>query len=166
MRKRLITPTPSIRTHGPGWLDTERAAVAEVTSKTRTFRSRHPWSQGIREAGVRQFREVRRFVWSLINRKGSGAYLLFLKKRKLSGPKNSSCAGLTDGGAHQKRLCAKSGIFSSPLIRYEAEDYKVDLSNVTLLELLINPSIADGVARASLKTSGCLETRARPRFSA
>lgn len=115
---------------------------------------------------MRQFREVRRFVWPLINRKGSGAYLLFLKKRKLSGPKGSSCAGLTDGGSSLKETVRQQWNFQFPLIRYEAEDYKVDLSNVTLLELLIKPSIADGAARASLKTSGCLETRARPRFSA
>ena len=104
MRKRLITPTPqSIRTHGPGWLDTERAAVAEVTSEDKDFPVRGILGlRGIREAGVRQFREVRRFVWPLINRKGSGAYLLFLKKRKLSGPKSSSCAGLTDGGSSPK----------------------------------------------------------------
>ena len=103
MRKRLITPTPqSIRTHGPGWLDTERAAVAEVTSEDKDFpveaslvsgdsrgwRAAIPGSQTIRLA--------------LINRKGSGAYLLFLKKRKLSGPKSSSCAGLTDGGSSLK----------------------------------------------------------------
>lgn len=38
MRKRFITPTPeSIRTHGPGWLDIERAAVLEVTSEDRDF---------------------------------------------------------------------------------------------------------------------------------
>lgn len=38
MRKRLITPTPqSIRTHGPGWLDTERAAVVEVTWEDKDF---------------------------------------------------------------------------------------------------------------------------------
>ena len=35
MRKRLITPTPeSIRTHGEGWLDVERAA----TSGSQTIR--------------------------------------------------------------------------------------------------------------------------------
>jgi hypothetical protein len=34
MRKRLITPTPeSIRTHGEGWLDVERAALVEITSE-------------------------------------------------------------------------------------------------------------------------------------
>jgi hypothetical protein len=38
MRKRLITPTSeSIRTHGDGWLDVERAAVVEITSEDKNF---------------------------------------------------------------------------------------------------------------------------------
>ena len=38
MRRRLITPTPeNIRTRGEGWLDVERAAVAEATSEDKDF---------------------------------------------------------------------------------------------------------------------------------
>jgi hypothetical protein len=38
MRKRLITPTAqTIRSHGKGWLDVERAAVVEVTSEDENF---------------------------------------------------------------------------------------------------------------------------------
>lgn len=33
----------------------------------------------------------------------------------------------------------------------EVEEYQVELSNVTVLELLIKPDIGGGVARASLK---------------
>jgi hypothetical protein len=34
----------------------------------------------------------------------------------------------------------------------EAEDYRVELSNVSILELMIVPDIGRGSARASLKT--------------
>src|ERR1700720_4912499 len=37
MRKRLITAPQSIRTHGEGWLDLERAAVVEVTSEEKEY---------------------------------------------------------------------------------------------------------------------------------
>src|SRR6188472_2982799 len=38
MRKRLITTTPeTIRSRGDGWLDVERAAVAEITSEEKDY---------------------------------------------------------------------------------------------------------------------------------
>jgi len=56
MRKRLITPTlGSIRTHGEGWLDVERAAVVEVTSEDKDYpvESAFVWgdARGWRAAG-------------------------------------------------------------------------------------------------------------------
>jgi transposase len=38
MHKRLITPTPeTVRSHGEGWLDVERAAIVEVTSEDKDY---------------------------------------------------------------------------------------------------------------------------------
>ena len=38
MRKQLIPPTPeTVRPHGEGWLDLERAAAVEVTSEEENF---------------------------------------------------------------------------------------------------------------------------------
>ena len=38
MRKRLITPTPeTVRSHGEGWLDVERAAIVEFTSEDKDY---------------------------------------------------------------------------------------------------------------------------------
>jgi len=42
--------------------------------------------------------------------------------------------------------------FSKPASTREIEDYRVDLSNVTVLELAIVPDISGGTARASLKS--------------
>jgi len=62
MRKRLVTPTAErIRARGEGWLDVERAAVVEVTSEDKDFRSSRPSSPGMREDGVRQRRAAKRF---------------------------------------------------------------------------------------------------------
>jgi hypothetical protein len=41
--------------------------------------------------------------------------------------------------------------FSPPETIRESEDYQVDLSNVTLVELVIKPNIGGGHSRASLK---------------
>ncbi len=42
--------------------------------------------------------------------------------------------------------------FSAPTSTREIEDYRVELSEVTLLELTIVPNISGGAARASLKS--------------
>src|SRR6266700_2815395 len=42
--------------------------------------------------------------------------------------------------------------FSAPTSTREIEDYRVELSEVTLFELTIVPNISGGVARASLKS--------------
>ena len=54
--------------------------------------------------------------------------------------------------ARFERLCDNSGIFSSPNATRESEDYQVDLSDVSVLELVIVPDISRGMARASLKS--------------
>ena len=40
--------------------------------------------------------------------------------------------------------------FSPPATTREAEDYQVELSNVTVLEMFIVPDMSGGAARASL----------------
>ena len=50
-----------------------------------------------------------------------------------------------------KKLCDSNGIFSPPDSIREVEEYQVELSGVTVLELVINPNIGGGVARASVK---------------
>ena len=75
MRKRLIALTQeSIRTHGEGWLDVERAAVVEITSEDKKFPIESAFGSregpGWRASGP----AAKRFAWSSISRKGSGAY--------------------------------------------------------------------------------------------
>jgi hypothetical protein len=50
-----------------------------------------------------------------------------------------------------EKLCASSGISAHSTTR-EIEEYHVQLSDVTVLELVIAPDIRRGAARASLKT--------------
>ena len=56
-------------------------------------------------------------------------------------------------GARFEKLCASSGISAhlTNAIR-EVEEYRVGLSDVTVLELVIVPDISRGLARASLKS--------------
>ena len=54
--------------------------------------------------------------------------------------------------ARFERLCASSGISVLLNTTREIEEYHVELSEVTVLELVIVPDISRGAARASLKS--------------
>jgi hypothetical protein len=49
------------------------------------------------------------------------------------------------------RNCAQQWNFGPPETIREDEEYQVELSNVTVLELIIVPNMSGGAARASLK---------------
>jgi hypothetical protein len=56
-----------------------------------------------------------------------------------------------DGGSTLKEIVRQQWNFSPPESIREVEQYQVDLHDVNVLELVIRPDIAGGVARASLK---------------
>jgi len=55
------------------------------------------------------------------------------------------------GGSFQE-IVRQQWNFSPPNSIREVEDYRVELSGVNVLELIIVPDISGGVARASLKS--------------
>ena len=57
-----------------------------------------------------------------------------------------------DGGLPFREIVRQQWNFSPPQTIREAEEYQVELSNVTVLELIIVPNISGGTARASLKS--------------
>jgi hypothetical protein len=56
-----------------------------------------------------------------------------------------------DGGSSDKEIVRQQWTFSPPGSIREVEEYQVQLSAVTVLELTINPNISGGGARASLQ---------------
>jgi hypothetical protein len=104
----------------------------------------------MRGVGVRQRQGAKRFGWFSISRNGSGAYRLYSRKMKLPARRNSCCAGLRMAETQLKKLFDNNGI-SVCLTRSVSGKYQVELSAVTVLELIINPNIGGGVARAPLK---------------
>jgi len=152
MRKRLVTPTAErIRARGEGWLDVERAAVVEVTSEDKNFpvesafvsgdargwRASAPGSQTIRLV----FDHPQRLrCISLIFEEGDTRRTQEFVLR---------CS--LDGGSF-KEIVRQQWNFSPPESIREVEEYQVELSNVTVFELVIKPDIGGGVARASLRS--------------
>jgi hypothetical protein len=152
MRKRLITPTAeSIRNLGEGWLDVERAAVVEITSEDagfpieaafasgdgRGWRAATPGSQTIRLI----FDQPQRLK----------CISLVFEESESERTQEFVLRWSRDGGNSFTEIVRQQWNFSRPESIREAEEYRVELSNVTILELVIKPDIGDRVSRASLK---------------
>lgn len=152
MRKRLITPPPeNIRIRAEGWLDVERTAVVEVTSEDRES----PIEGAFVSANARGWRAASTGVQTirLIFDEPQRLRRIFLvfEENETQRTQEFVLRWSSNGGSSLKEIVRQQWNFSPPESICEIEDYQVDLSNVTLLELVITPNIGGGVARASLK---------------
>jgi hypothetical protein len=152
MRKRLLDPTAErLVTLGQGWLDLERAAVVEVTSEDegspvesafgsedpRGWRSAVPGHQTIRLT----FDHPQRLK----------CVSLVFEEDEIARTQEFALRWSSDGGRNLKEIVRQQWNFSPSGSIREVEEYRVDLHNVNVLELVIKPDIAGGLARASLK---------------
>jgi hypothetical protein len=153
MRKRLITPIPqSIRSPDEGWLDLDRAASVEVTSEekdygiesalvsgeTRGWRALSPGTQTIRLL-FDQSQTLTRIA-------------LVFEETETERTQEFVLRWSPDGGRSFREIVRQQWNFSPPDTVREVEDYRVDLSGVTVRELVIVPDTSRGAARASLKS--------------
>jgi hypothetical protein len=152
MRKRLITPTAEhLGTLGQGWLDLERAAVVEVTSEDEHF----PVESAFRSETARGWRaaapgcQTIRLIFDHPQR--LKCISLVFEEGEIPRTQEFVLRWSSDGGSTLKEIVRQQWNFSPPESIREVEQYQVDLHNIDVLELVINPDIARGVARASLK---------------
>jgi hypothetical protein len=153
MRKRLITPTPeSIRTRSEDWLDVERLAVAEVTSEDRDYPVESAFvsgdSRGWRAAAPGS--QTIRLIFDQPQRLRCIA--LVFEENDTSRTQEFVLRWAPDGGDSVREIVRQQWNFSPPESTREVEEYQVELSSVTVLELVIKPNIDGGVSRASLKS--------------
>ena len=152
MRKRLITPTPeTVRSRGEGWLEIERVAIVEITSEEKDYpveaafvsgetpgwRAAEPGPQTIRLV----FDQPQRLKW----------ISLVFEEKETGRTQEFVLRWSSDGGSSFREIVRQQWNFSPETIR-EVEEYQVELSNVTVLELAIVPNTSGGSARASLKS--------------
>ena len=153
MRKRLITTTSQDAPHlDEGWLDLDRAASVEVTSEEKDY--------GIDAALVSGETQG----WRAANAGTQTIRLLFDQPQTLrrialvfgeTGTARTQEFVLrwsADGGHSFQEIVRQQWNFSPPNTIREIEDYHVELSDVTVLELVIVPDISRGASRASLKS--------------
>ncbi len=152
MRKRLITPaSANIRTRGDDWLDVERAAVVEVTSEdegcpvesafgsgsSRGWRAAVPGPQTIRLV-FDQPQALR-------------CISLVFEENETARTQEFVLRWSPDGGSTFREIVRQQWNFSPPGSVREVEEYQVQMSGVTILELNIDPNVSSGSARASLR---------------
>ena len=153
MRKRIIAPTPeTISSRGEGWLDVERAALVEITSEesdypieavfasdqTRGWRAATAGSQTIRLV-FDQPQRLKRIS-------------LVFEENEQPRTQEFVLRWSSNGGTSFQEIVRQQWNFSPPDTRREVEEYQVDLSKTTVLELTVVPNVGGGLSRASLKS--------------
>jgi hypothetical protein len=154
MRKRLITPKPQDSSSpNEDWLDLESAAVVEVTSEENgypvEFALLSGETQGWRaaDAGTQTIRLVFDIPQRIIR-----IWLVF-EETAAERTQEFVLRWFSDGGHSFQEIVRQQWNFSPPDTTRETEDYRVELSDVAVLELVIVPDKRRGVAaRASLKS--------------
>jgi hypothetical protein len=153
MRKRLITSTPqeAPRLDG-GWLDLDRVAVVEVTSEEKEY----PVESALVSGEMGGWRaadfgtQTIRLVFDQPRRLTRIA--LVFEETEAQRTQEFVLRWSGDGGRSFREIVRQQWNFSSPKTTREVEEYQVELSEVTVLELIIVPDISRGAARASLKS--------------
>ena len=150
MRKRIISRT----LHSPAperkWLDLERIASVEMTSEDETFpieaalvgQGRGGWRAA--EPGIETIRLI--FDEPQKLRRVS----ILFEETEAKRTQEFTLRWSPDWGRSFREIVRQQWNFSSPDAVRETEDYAVDLSNVTLLDLTIEPDRENSRARASL----------------
>ena len=152
MRKRLITPTrEKIRTRGEGWLDIERAAVIEFTSEDPDYPIESAFVSGeargwrAAAAGIQTIRLIFDHPQKL------SCVSLVFEESEAARTQEFVLRWSADQEGTLKEIVRQQWNFSPPESIREVEEYRIELSSVTVLELVINPDIGGGGGRASLK---------------
>jgi hypothetical protein len=153
MRKRLITTTSQNAPHlDKDWLNLDSAATVEVTSETKEY----PVESALVSGQMRGWRaadsgtQTIRLIFDE-PQKLTRVSLLF-EEAETERTQEFVLRWSPDGGRSFQEIVRQQWNFSPPTTSREIEDYHVELSDVTALELVIVPDISRGAARASLKS--------------
>src|SRR6266704_2795019 len=140
MRKRLITPIPQdAPPRDEEWLDLDGAAVVEVTSEEKDY----PVESALVPGEMRGWRAADPGTQTI--------RLIFDQPQRLTRIA-LVLRWSPDGGRSFRDIVRQQWNFSPPDTVREVEEYQVELSDVTVLELIVVPNNSSGAARASLKS--------------
>jgi hypothetical protein len=132
-------------------LDVERAAVVEVTSEDKEF----PVELAFASEDARGWRAAApgsQTIRLIFDQPQKLKYIsLVFEEKETARTQEFVLRWSPNGNNSLQEIVRQQWNFSPPESIHEVEEYRVNLSNVTVLELIIKPNIGGGVARASLK---------------
>ena len=153
MRKRLITQiSQDVLPLDEGWLNLDGAAVVEVTSEDKEY----PVEAALISGEMRGWRaadsgaQTIRLVFD--EPQTLRRMVLIFEETETTRTQEFVLRWSGDYGGSFQEIVRQQWNFSPPNSIREVEDYRVDLSGVNVLELVIVSDISGGAARASLKS--------------
>ena len=153
MRKRLIPCASSlVSLPDKGYLDLDRAASVEVTSEETDYGiesalvSGETWCWRAATSGTQTIRLLFDHPQKLKR------IALMFEETEAARTQEFVLRWSSDGGHSFREIVRQQWNFSPPATIRECEEYRVELSGVTVLALMIVPDISGGTARASLKS--------------
>ena len=152
MRKRLLTTPQDAPLLDEDWLNLDGAAVVEVTSEEKDY----PVESALVSGGTRGWRaadsgaQTIRLVFD--ESQTLKRITLIFEEKEIERTQEFVLRWSSDGGRSFREIVRQQWNFSPPNTTREVEEYRVALSDVTVLDLVIVPDISGGVARASLKS--------------
>jgi hypothetical protein len=151
MRKRQISTTPpGVVPSGQAWLDVDRTAFVEVTSEENGYPIEFALL-GVEGLGWRAANSGTQTIRLIFDepQKLRRIWLVF-EESENTRTQEFVLRWSPDTGNSFREIVRQKWNFSSPGSVREIEDYAVELSAVTVLELIIVPDISGGAAHASL----------------
>jgi hypothetical protein len=151
MRKRLIASAhQSTATLHPGWLELESAAVVEVTSEDKAYPIESALLVG-KGHGWRASKPGKQTLRLIFDEpKVLRRIQVIFEETEVHRTQEFVLRWSPDQGHSFREIIRQQWNFSPPTTTRETEDYNLELSNVTVLELTIVPDSSGGEARASL----------------
>jgi hypothetical protein len=153
MRKRLFTPIPQvIQSQDEGWLDLDRAASVEVTSEEKDYGIEAALVSG-KTQGWRAAASGAQTIRLIFDEPQTLRRIaLVFEETETARTQEFVLRWSADAGHSFREIVRQQWNFSPPNTTREIEEFHVQLSDVTVLELVIVPDISRGAARASLKS--------------
>jgi hypothetical protein len=151
MRKNLIAPIlQDASVLNEGWLDLDGAAVVEVTSEDKEYPVESALVPGVAR-GWRAAESGTQTIRLIFDRPQSLRRISVLfEETETERTQEFVLRWSPDGGRSFREIVRQQWNFSPPNAIREVEEFQVELSAVTVFELVITPDISRGAARASL----------------
>ncbi len=150
MRKSVVQAQPALANAraNDGWLDLERIATVELTSEDPAYPIESAFTN---QSGWRASTEGQQVI-RLVFDKPQVLHRIWLRfsETKIARTQQFVLRSFTWGGRPFREIVRQKWNFSPDGSTEEVEDYRVELKDISALELTIQPEISAGKAMASL----------------